>query len=494
MDCNREEMLKSLKSLTPKGERFTPKRCNEKWIKENNILLYDNIIDYTKSEKDVDFKTRLLMYVHEFKEIPLCKECKTEKLKLKSLVNYSEFCSNRCAIKNEDVQLKTQRTCEERYGKRFNVTQTTYQLGEHHNHRNIRNIDDVGNREFLQNLLVDRGWKGVAEHFNLTTKSHSSAYKFLREYCEIEPSEITKPKSNLENEVYEYIKTIYSGLVEKNTKSVISPMELDIYIPDKSFAVEVNGLYWHSFDRSETMDEKIYHLKKTELCEDRRIKLFHIFENEWIYKTDIIKSMLKTMLGVVDKKLYTRKSNVKLVDANETFNFLEQNHIQGGLRSFSHSVGLYHENDLVALIVVGKSRFRKNEIELLRFCSKLNTVVVGAFSKLMKHIKSIYANNDIISYGNRRWCYIHENVYIKNGFDLVSRTSPNYFYFKHRDIERLFNRMYFQKHKLEQRLDVFDETKTETENMFENGYRRIWDCGNLKYVLTQMTMYDTVLP
>ena len=30
-------------------------------------------------------------------------------------------------------------------------------------------------------------------------------------------------------------------------------------------------------------------------------------------------------------------------------------------------------------------------------------------------------------------------------------------------------------------LDKFDKSKTEVENMFDNGYFRIFDCGNLVY-------------
>jgi hypothetical protein len=37
------------------------------------------------------------------------------------------------------------------------------------------------------------------------------------------------------------------------------------------------------------------------------------------------------------------------------------------------------------------------------------------------------------------------------------------------------------KNKLEHILPTFDETLTEKDNMFNNGYRRIWDCGNLVF-------------
>ena len=38
------------------------------------------------------------------------------------------------------------------------------------------------------------------------------------------------------------------------------------------------------------------------------------------------------------------------------------------------------------------------------------------------------------------------------------------------------------KHKLAKTLKVFDNSKTEVENCYNNGLRRIWDCGNLIFV------------
>lgn len=70
------------------------------------------------------------------------------------------------------------------------------------------------------------------------------------------------------------------------------------------------------------------------------------------------------------------------------------------------------------------------------------------------------------------------NLYIKNGFNFSYLTKPNYFYFKN----RVYSRQQFQKHKLKNKLDYFDEYKTESENMFNNGYRRFWNSGNLKYI------------
>ena len=38
--------------------------------------------------------------------------------------------------------------------------------------------------------------------------------------------------------------------------------------------------------------EKKYHNNKTDLCLEKNIQLIHIYEDDWIYKQDIIKSMI----------------------------------------------------------------------------------------------------------------------------------------------------------------------------------------------------------
>ena len=38
--------------------------------------------------------------------------------------------------------------------------------------------------------------------------------------------------------------------------------------------------------------------------------------------------------------------------------------------------------------------------------------------------------------------------------------------------------MKYQKHKLPKLLEAFDANLTEWQNMQNNGYDRIWDCGN----------------
>ncbi len=279
--------------------------------------------------------------------------------------------------------------------------------------------------------------------------------------------------SNLEKEVVNFVKSLNVIIVE-NTRKIINPYELDIYIPEHNLAIEFNGLYWHSELQGKGSD---YHLMKTELCEEKGIQLLHIFESEWLNKKDIVKSIIKAKLGLT-KHIYARKCEIKEVNKDDTSEFLINNHLQGKNPS-KVSCGLYYENILVALMTFGKSRFDKNiEWELIRFANKKDISVVGGASKLLKYFNNKYQVKSLITYADRR--YSNGNLYEQLGFKFSHCSKPNYFYFLKNDYE-LYSRQKFQKHKLSKLLSSFNPNLTEWENMKANKYNKIWDCGNVVY-------------
>jgi hypothetical protein len=77
-------------------------------------------------------------------------------------------------------------------------------------------------------------------------------------------------------------------------------------------------------------------------------------------------------------------------------------------------------------------------------------------------------------------------VYYKCGFKYVHTTKPNYWYFKNNSII-VYHRRHFQKKNIKRRfengeLKHFNPDKTEYQNMIDNGFHRIWDCGNIKFI------------
>ncbi len=258
-----------------------------------------------------------------------------------------------------------------------------------------------------------------------------------------------------------------------NDRSFIKPLELDILIHSHKLAIEYNGLYHHSSIGDNSKD-KNYHLQKTELVEEKGYQLLQIFSSDDL---DIWKSMINNKLGL-NKKIFARKCIIKEVKAEEVRKFLEENHLQGYCISLI-KLGLYHNDSLVSLMTFSKSRNNKNyEWELLRFCSKKGYNIVGGASKLLSHFRKQYSGS-IISYANRRWSNGH--LYETLGFEFLYNTDPSYFYFKN-DSE-IYSRFEFQKHKLKDKLVNFDPNLTEEENLLNNRYGKIYDCGNKVYIL-----------
>ena len=279
--------------------------------------------------------------------------------------------------------------------------------------------------------------------------------------------------SKSELEIKNFISEIYNKEIKSNDRTVIKK-ELDIYIPDSNLAIEFNGLYWHS----ELFKEKKYHLNKTKECQLKGVELIHVFEDEWLYTPQIVKSIIKNRLGLIEEKIYTRKCEIKEVSNSDSKKFLNENHIQGGECKNSVRVGLYYNNELISLMTFSKGRIalggKSDEWELVRFCNKINLNVIGSASKLFNFFLKNYKPNKIISYSDIR--LFNGGLYDKLGFKKIHESVPNYWYV-------LENKRY---HRFRFRKDVlvkkgFDPSKTEKEIMFERGYNRIWDCGNIRW-------------
>jgi len=282
-------------------------------------------------------------------------------------------------------------------------------------------------------------------------------------------SNYTKPH----RDIVSYIENLTGMLVEINNKKILGGCELDIFIPQKNLAIEYDGLYWHS----EINKSKTYHINKTLLCKDKNIKLLHIFEDEWLFKKDIVLSIIKANLNIFDTNIFARKCVIKTITNKESSKFLGNNHIQGSVNA-SINLGLYYKDELVSVMTFGnRSGVGNNnyEYEMLRFCNKLNTKIVGGASKLFGHFIQNYKPKNVVSYSDNR--YFDGGLYEKLGFKFLKNTELNYWYFK--DLVRM-HRYNFRKDKLIK--DGYDPNKTEKQIMYERGYNIIWDCGNKKWV------------
>lgn len=278
-----------------------------------------------------------------------------------------------------------------------------------------------------------------------------------------------------QHEIFKFVSDLCDGFSHQDTQ-ILSGREIDIINHEMKIGIEYNGLYFHS----DKFKDKKYHISKMKEMENLNYRLIYIWEDWWVRKKEIVKSMLTSILQKNTEKIYARNCEIREISDEESKIFLKKNHIQGGCVS-KIRIGLFHNNELVSVMTFGKLRrvlgnvAKDNYWELLRFSSTINTQVVGGASKLFTFFIRQYNPLSVISYANRDWSV--GNLYQKLGFQFLGMTEPGYFYAKGK---LRFSRSKFTKDKLV-KLGA-DKSKTESVIMDEMNYMKVWDTGNLKYI------------
>jgi hypothetical protein len=280
--------------------------------------------------------------------------------------------------------------------------------------------------------------------------------------------EISKPHSEL-------LQFLEGEYCHTNDRVVLDGKEIDVLVNDR-LGIEMHGTYWHSYGRSENKKERYKHHDKASIAEKKGLKLIQIFEHEWYQKRDIVLSMINHYLGK-SARFDARKLLFKKITSREADCFMDQNHIQGK-RSASSNYALVDSTG-TAMICATISHHHAYGFELIRSATKMNCCVRGGLSRLIKLICVDLSVKTLMSYADRR--YSVASSYLKVGFKLLAITKPGYCYVKGNNAYR---REVFQKSKLSRVLEAFDANLSESDNMFRNGYRRLWDAGHYKLLLS----------
>lgn len=301
-------------------------------------------------------------------------------------------------------------------------------------------------------------------------------YGTVLEYCRKYGFEIQQcyNRSMTEIEIESFIKSL-GFQVDLNRQDLLDGKnEVDLYVPEKNFAIEVNGLYYHSQPKSSGYEKLITkHLNKTKTAEKKGISLYHVTDWEWNNKQEIIKSQIRNKLGL-SKRVFARKCEVKMPSSSEQMKFFEDNHLMGGCTA-KVTYGLMVGGEWVMMLSLKKPRYRKTaDLEIIRLASKVGVTVVGGFSKILKAIQNDLGKVTIESYCDRSKS--NGSGYIANGFEVVSYTEPGFFWTNTKDI---ISRYMVTKKTLSKWCKDVDSTQSQSQNMFHNGYRRYWDCGNI---------------
>lgn len=270
--------------------------------------------------------------------------------------------------------------------------------------------------------------------------------------------------------------------VETGVRSIIPPYELDLYLPQNRLAIEYCGLYWH---RTSERRPSHYHKTKLEMCRKAGVRLVTVFSDEWGTKQALVKStLLAAIRKKKPKKIGARSLKLLAVSKDQAKAFLNTHHLQG-FTAAEQWLALCLGEELMALAGVSKqraiygNRMRPGLLELVRYAEHSDYKVIGALTKLIKEIKKENPEaSSIVSYSDLRW-FTGASL-AEAGFVLLRESAPGYFYTKG---AKRYSRFGFAKHQLRDKLEVFDPGKTEKQNMLDNNYNLLHDCGAAVYEL-----------
>lgn len=472
---------------------------------------------------------RIYWLKNKLDSYPLCKHCGlslTSKSFLNGQLGYRRFCGKKCSTNSEDSKLANEKTFAERYGG-LNPMATK----EVQEKRQQTNFLKYGNKNpgswesplFKERMKTKYGVEhalqvqavrekvssSLRQSFITTGKLETRLIEIKEtegvtlegEYCgydvpmkwkhtcgtsfmsnladgKIPSCPSCYAKSRPEYELFKAIEErVGFGKAIRNDRTLIKPLELDVYLPELNLAFEMNGLYYHS-DLFLGSKAKNYHREKQALCKAKNVQLIHIFEDEWETKRAIILNKIDSLLGLTER-IYARKLQVHQVPYPIKKEFLQRHHLQGDdvckvAYALTDDIG-----NVKALMTFAKARFSKTHTwELSRFTNESGITVVGAASRLLNAFVKEYKPQSLVTYADARFStgLFYETL----GFKFIGLSSPNYWYIKG---ERKLSRYQTQKHKLKSLLNNFDPKLSEAANMAAAGWSKIYDCGNYVYEL-----------
>ncbi len=275
-------------------------------------------------------------------------------------------------------------------------------------------------------------------------------------------------QSKAETEIAEFVTSVvgHENVIRGDRAVLASPQEIDIWVPNCNFAIEFNGLYWHS----EVNVDKSFHQLKTDRCKQHNVFLLHIFEDEWRDRPEIVKSMILHRLNKTSRKFFARKCKIEMLPLNKRRNFFNASHIDGDARA-TVAFGLILDDEVVAAISLCNFP-SKQTAEIARFAIALNTSVPGAFQRLLVACEKWCQDNcvqKLITYADLR--HGTGYVYEKAGFERLPNTTERFWW---TDCENRFDR----------RSVVADKQNgiTERDIAVKKRVFRIYGCKNASFM------------
>ncbi len=463
-----------------------------------NPMQSDQIKDKTATTNLAKYGERYLMNVEEFRQksqstcarryggVGMASDILRDKIQSTNLEKYGSI----SPMQNNIIKEKAKQTCLSKYG-----------------YRSWKSSPDglkqsASNPDKLDNYLKFRSdpARFISENFD-----HTPSCKEIIELTGVTDTPVynilintnnrdlaTFHMSTMELQINQLLhELVPNATILRNCRSVITPYELDFYLPEYQFAIECNPTATHNSSFADPWGTACksyqYHKMKSVMCRDSDVFLFHIFGYEWETRRDVIKSMIRNLLRCNEVKIYARNTSLQIVGHEEGKKFLSENHRQGAV-AYSTGLGLYHGGELVSLMCFNKMRSTAGKTaddtsqtyELSRFCNKMNTTVIGSASKLFKYYVNNFQFDKIVSFSDI--AHTKGGMYENLGFVKIRESSPSYVWVD-LSTEHYLSRVACMKSNLCRTLhdENVDMNLTEREIMESHNYVRVYDSGTIRW-------------
>lgn len=243
----------------------------------------------------------------------------------------------------EETKIKSKQTCLAKFGA-DNYKKSAQYKEKLANEGSYKFLSSKKN--FLDYLNSFNNSPTIQEIAKDLDRSEWYITSLLHEYDLYDLVSHNKKRSSYEKEIVEILKANGIKNILQNDKSF--GKELDICLPDYSFAIEVNGDYWHSIK----FKNKYWHQEKSLFMKERGVFVFHIFEYRWKTQKEIIINEILNKLNVND---FHNISNYVVVQlkSKEKNEFLKKNSLYGADRA-SISLGIKTNDELISVMTFRK--------------------------------------------------------------------------------------------------------------------------------------------
>lgn len=278
--------------------------------------------------------------------------------------------------------------------------------------------------------------------------------------------------SDFKNEVIEYIKSICNKNEFVLDKEILDGVRADVYFPDFNCAMIFHSIF------NGGNEQKV---KKNQFV--KSIKIVHLWEDQWIFHEEKIRSKIKSLIGVT-RRIHGRETIIIPIDNKRLMRFLEVNHLNVAIKA-KYKYGLFLDQELVAVMSFSKGRqiIRENVIfnsfELLRFCNKLDVTVVGGFSKLLHHFNKMQNPDDIMTYVDCDWS--DGQSFLAKGFEFSGRIPAMEFWLNIKTGEREYPHLVLKRY--EKSISEFTNETEKASFLNKYGYQTAYNSGSYKYIL-----------